>query len=170
MCAKPEVCPWVQNFWISQQISFSAMLGLSSSQLSMQCPGDGSISRTVSLSLTVLWNLGIQDFSAFRVKWSRDDPRWQLQKPGHQMQILGPQQLNVKKKKILWETVACWSMAERESEAGACHLEAKDGSRWGEKCCCCFFFFKSLAFANQSPFLDNIPEGPFKIRKLISFP
>ena len=33
-----------------------------------------------------------------------------------------------KKKKILWETVACWSMAEGESEAGACHLEAKDGS------------------------------------------
>ena len=33
-----------------------------------------------------------------------------------------------KKKKILWETVACWSMAEGENEAGACHLEAKDGS------------------------------------------
>lgn len=32
------------------------------------------------------------------------------------------------------------------------------------------FFLKSLAFANQSPFLDSIPEGPFKIRKLISFP
>lgn len=34
----------------------------------------------------------------------------------------------------------------------------------------CLFVFKSLAFANQSPFLDTIPEGPFKIRKLISFP
>ena len=34
-----------------------------------------------------------------------------------------------KKKHTLWEIVACWSMAEGESEAGACHLEAKDGSR-----------------------------------------
>ena len=81
----------------------------------------------------------MQDFLAFRVKWSRGDPRWQLQKPGHQMQILEPQQLNVKQNKTkqkttLWEIVACWSMAEGENEAGACHLEAKDVSRWGEKC------------------------------------
>lgn len=46
-----------------------------------------------------------------------------------QFNVKNKNETNKQKKHTLWEIVACWSMAEGESEAGACHLEAKDGSR-----------------------------------------
>lgn len=108
-------------------MSFSERLGLCFSVPSVQCPGGGSLPTIVSLNCYSSVGPGNTRFS-----WPSESsdqgvsPGWQLQKPGHQMQILGPQMcVNTP----LWEIVALWSAAEGESEDGACCLEAKACTR-----------------------------------------
>lgn len=90
LSARPRSLPHRPKVQTCKQFSFSERLGMCFSQLSVQCPEDGSLPRIESLIFTVPQDLGTQG-CGFQSQVAKNSWVALLEKLGHQMQKLGHQ-------------------------------------------------------------------------------